>query len=65
MANATYTVEASTEFGAGTGVNGYGKRAKVTGFYVVNRNGRRCRAFTGKDAEQKAKNWASYLTENM
>jgi len=61
----TYTVEAATEYGPGQSVNGYGRRVKVSGFYVVNSQGRRCRAFTGKDAEQKAKEWAAYLTEHM
>ena len=60
-----YTTEAATEWTAGTGVNGYGKRAKVSGFYVVDPSGRRCRAFTGRDAEIKAAAWAKFCTENL
>lgn len=60
----TYTVQAATEYTAGTGVNGYGKRAKVSGFYVM-KGDRKVRAFTGKDAEQKAIEWAKFCTENL
>lgn len=60
-----YTVEAATEWTAGTGVNGYGKRTKISGFYVVDPCGRRVRAFLGKDAEQKAADWAKFCTENL
>jgi hypothetical protein len=58
-----YTIEAATEYGTGGGPNGTGKRVKVSGFYVVAPYGRRCRAFTGKDAETKASEWASVLNE--
>ncbi len=60
-----YTIQAATEYGPGGGVNGYGKRVKVTGFYVVDANGRRVRAFTGKDAEKKATDWAKFCEENF
>lgn len=63
-ATASYTTEAATEYGIGTGPNGIGRRAKVSGWYVVN-NGRRTRAFTGKDAETKAKSWAIFCNENL
>jgi hypothetical protein len=54
-----YTIQAATEYGIGTGPNGTGKRAKVSGFYVISPRGRRIRAFTGgKNAETQAKEWA-------
>lgn len=58
-----HTIAPATEWGIGQGVNGTGKRAKVSGFYVVNHAGRRVRAFTGKNAETDARNWAAHLTE--
>ncbi len=61
----TYTTEAATEWGGGRGPNGMGKRVKVSGFYVICPKGRRVRAFTGKDAEQKATDWAKFCTENF
>ena len=67
----TYTVEFAKEWGAGTGVNGYGKRAKVEGYYVVSPEGRRVRAFsinsvkTAAIQSEAAVKWAAYLTENM
>lgn len=60
-----HTVEAATEYGAGIGPNGTGKRAKVSGYYVVNSHGRRIRAFTGKDAQQKANDWAKHCDEHF
>lgn len=53
-----FTIQAATEYGIGLGPNGTGKRAKVTGFYVISPRGRRTRAFTGKNAETQAKEWA-------
>jgi len=61
----TYTTQAATEYGPGVSVNGTGRRVKVSGFYVVDPQGRRCRAFTGKDAEKKAAEWAAYCNENL
>lgn len=61
----TYTVEPATEYGTGTGINGYGKRVKVFGFYVIDPQGRRCQAFTGKNAEQKAIDWVKFCEENL
>lgn len=61
----TYTTTAATEIGTGQGVNGTGKRAKVSGFFVVNPQGRRCRAFTGKDAEAQAEAWAKFCNESF
>lgn len=61
----TYTVQPATEWGLGRGPNGMGRRVKVSGFYVVNPAGRNCRAFTGKDAEQKATEWAAYCNEYL
>ena len=60
-----FTVEASTEWGAGIGPNGTGKRAKVSGFYVVNQDGRKVRAFTGKNAESQANDWAKFCEEHF
>lgn len=60
-----YSVEAATEFGSGQGVNGYGKRSKISGFYVVNPQGRRCRAFTGKDAEINVIDWCKVLNDRL
>jgi hypothetical protein len=60
----TYTVEAANEWTAGTGVNGYGKRAKISGFYVM-KGDRKVRAFTGKNAEREAIAWAKFCTENL
>ena len=54
-----FTIQAATEYGIGGGVNGYGKRQKISGFYVIApQSGRRVRAFTGKNAEMQAKEWA-------
>lgn len=61
----TYAVEAAKEWSVGTGANGYGKRKMIHGFFVVDGNGRRVRAFRGQDAEQKANDWAKFCTENM
>jgi hypothetical protein len=61
----TYTIEAAAEYGPGASVNGTGRRVKVSGFFVVDGNGRRVRAFTGKDAEKKAQEWAEFCTENL
>lgn len=62
---AQYTIKAATEYGNGIGPNGTGRRAKVSGFYVVSPAGRNVRAFTGKDAEMNARNWADFCTENF
>ena len=59
----TYTTQQATEYGNGIGPNGTGKRQKVTGWYVLNGE-RRIRAFTGKDAEQKAADWAKFCEEH-
>lgn len=64
MASRTYTIKAATEWGAGKGPNGTGKRAKVTGWYVV-RDGRNIRAFTGPNAEKQATKWAAFCNENF
>jgi hypothetical protein len=62
----TYTIESATEYGTGGSVNGTGRRQKVSGFYVVAPiSKRRVRAFTGKGAEQKAKEWAIFCTEHF
>lgn len=61
----SYTVEAATEYGTGGSVNGTGRRQKVSGFYVMNRQGRRAKAFTGNDAETKANEWAKFCNENF
>jgi hypothetical protein len=58
-----YTVEAATELAPGVTISS--RRIKVSGFFVVNPQGRRVRAFTGKDAEQKAQEWAKILTERL
>ena len=58
-----YTVKAATEYGPGA--TQYSRRVKVSGFFVVSPRGRNVRAFTGKDAEQKATDWAIYCTENL
>lgn len=65
MTKAKYTTKSATEYGNGIGPNGMGRRAKVSGFYVVSPEGRNARAFTGKDAEQKASEWAAYCNENL
>jgi len=65
MEKAIYTIEASTEWGAGIGPNGTGKRAKVSGFYVVSPDGRKARAFKGANAEKQAAEWASHLNETL
>ena len=53
-----FTIQAATEYGIGCGPNGTGRRAKISGFYVVSPRGRRVRAFTGKCAEVQAREWA-------
>ncbi len=63
---ATYTTEAASEWGNGTGANGTGRRARVAGFYVVDgRSGRRVNCFTGPNAEAQATKWASRLEEAL
>lgn len=62
---AKYTIEAATEYGPGASVNGAGRRVKVTGYFVLDRNGRRVRPFTGKDAQAKATAWAAYCNEHL
>lgn len=64
-AKAKYTTEVATEWGIGQSINGTGKRSKISGWYVVNPQGRRARAFTGKDAEIKASEWAKFCNENF
>lgn len=65
MEKATYTTKSAQEWGNGIGPNGTGRRAKVSGFYVVNPEGRNCRAFTGKDAETKATEWAKFCNKEF
>jgi hypothetical protein len=62
-----YAVEAAKEWGAGTGPNGYGKRAKVSGAYTIEvATGRRVRAFTDREGGiEAAQKWATYLEERM
>lgn len=63
---ATYTTEAASEWGIGTGANGTGRRARVTGFYVVDsRSGRKVNCFTGPNAETQAAKWATRLEEAL
>ncbi len=59
-----YTIKKATEWGAGTGPNGTGKCAKVTGWYVVE-GSRKVRAFTGPDAEAKAWTWAKFCEDHL
>lgn len=61
----TYTIKSAEEWSVGQSINGTGRRVKIKGYFVVNPQGRNCRAFTGKDAEQKAKDWAKHLNERM
>ena len=70
----TYSIEAATEYGAGIGPNGTGRRSKVQGFYVVDQTGRRCRAFSAPNAKPasidelakaKAAEWAEVLNQRM
>lgn len=60
-----FIVKAATELGTGQGVNGYGRRRLVSGFYVINASGKPVRAFTGKDAEAQANSWAKFCNENL
>lgn len=60
-----YSIKAGTEWSIGQGVNGTGRRAKITGFYVLDPNGRSVNAFSGKDAEQKATDWAKFCNEKL
>jgi hypothetical protein len=63
---ARYTVESATEWGIGRGPNGTGKSERVSGFYVVRvSTKKRIRAFTGKDAETKANEWAKFCEEHF
>jgi hypothetical protein len=61
----SYKIEGSTEWGAGIGPNGTGKRKMVCGFYVVSPEGRKVRAFTGMNAEADAGKWAAFCNENL
>lgn len=60
-----YITERATSFTTIGGINNYGKSVKVSGWFVVDPNGRRCRAFTGIDAESKAAEWAKFCTEKF
>lgn len=64
-AEGQYTIKKATEYGIGGSVNGTGRRPKITGFYVLNRQGRRVRAFTGPECESKAQTWADFCNENF
>ena len=64
----TYTIKYAEQWGIGGGVNGYGKREKVFGYYVIDQAGKRVRAFTAKKAdlpkaEKDAQEWAAHLNE--
>jgi hypothetical protein len=56
----TITVQAASEYGIGTGVNGSGKRPLIRGFYVC-RNGRPVRAF----AQGEAQKWTPALEAKL
>jgi hypothetical protein len=59
-----FTIQAATEWGIGRGPNGTGRREKVSGYYVIApKSGRKVRAFTGKNAEAQAKEWAQKCDE--
>jgi hypothetical protein len=59
-----FTIKAATEWGIGYGPNGTGKRARIIGFYVIApKSRRRVRAFTGKNAEVQATEWARKCDE--
>lgn len=61
-----YTAQEAKEYGIGGSVNGTGKRQIVKGAYVVDKNGRRCRAFTDREGGlAAAQKWAEYLNENL
>lgn len=54
-----FKIQAASEYGIGRGPNGTGRREKISGYYVIApKSGRKVRAFTGKDAEVRAKEWA-------
>ena len=54
-----FSIKAATEWGIGRGPNGTGRHEKVTGYYVIApQSGRKVRAFTGKNAETQAREWA-------
>lgn len=61
----TYRIEAATEYGVGNGVNGTGRRPKISGFYVLTPEGRRVVAFTGPKAQEKAAAHAARCNENL
>jgi hypothetical protein len=57
-----FATQAAKEWSIGQGANGTGRREIVRGFFVVDtRSGRKVRAFTGKNAEAEAANWATQL----
>lgn len=60
-----HTIRAATEWGSGMGPNGTGRREKVSGFYVIDRAGRKIRAFVGKGAEVEASAWAKHCDEHF
>lgn len=58
-----HTIQAASEWSIGLGVNGTGRRERIHGFYVLGHYGRRVHAFTGANAEQKAREWAAKCDE--
>lgn len=61
----TYSAVSATEWGLGQSVNGTGKRAKVTGAYTVNADGRPVRAFRDREGGlEAAKKWAKHLNSH-
>jgi hypothetical protein len=60
-----YSAIAAQEYGIGTGVNGYGKRAIIRGAYTIETvSGRRVRAFTDREGGlTAAQKWADELND--
>lgn len=64
---AQYEVEGPVEeWDIGGGVNGTGRRVKVQGYYVVNPQGRRVRAFRESEGgREAAEKWAAVLNKRL
>jgi hypothetical protein len=64
MTKRTFRVEQAFEYGIGNGVNGAGRRPKITGFYVIeNETGRKVIGVTASSMKPAAVDWARNKAE--
>lgn len=62
----TFTAIKASEWSIGQGVNGTGRRVKLTGAFTVDPQGRACRAFRDNEGGlAAAEKWAVYCNEHL